>query len=325
MDFYYEQEGPQDLPSDNEGVAKDEKTNEIFDSFENNFNKVYDKTSKGIQTIINDNKDGVKLDIPLDQATSEKTQAVLTALDNNLAKAESTAASYWETVKKPSFWSNITDNLGSRLDQVVQLTNETIASVNEQNSDNSSRPTIAGNRTDAEITELSTDKSIYLTNNDTSKILIDIDSKTEEISEILKDNKKLENLMNELVPQQVSYVTFWTIFLTRRDEILKREEMRKNILNAKEKVEEEKEVGWDDDDENTTDANDDKNSKQPDDTESKSNMEESPVVITKNDVRPNTQQSEKEEKKSSSDAPTKTGNNNDDNANDDDDDEDDWE
>ena len=305
MDFYYEQEGPQDVPSDNEGVTKDEKTNEVFDTFENNFNKVYDRTTKGLQTIIKDDKDGVKLDIPLDEATSEKAQAVLTALDNNLAKAEGVAASYWQTVNKPSFWSNITDNLGSRLDQVVQLTNETIAAVSDQGVQDKTKPAIAGNRTDAELKELSTDKSIYLNAKDDKSLSnADIDLKTDEISKILEENKSLENLMNEIVPQQVSYTAFWTIFLTKRDEILKREEMRKKILVSKDKDTEEQEVGWDDEEE-TTDANENGQDNKTQGTETESTREESPVVVSRSDARPNSQGTKADVAKSNSESAAK--------------------
>ncbi|SMN21904.1 similar to Saccharomyces cerevisiae YDR068W DOS2 Protein of unknown function, green fluorescent protein (GFP)-fusion protein localizes to the cytoplasm [Maudiozyma saulgeensis] len=297
MDFYYEQQTPVETPAEGTPAPKDEKTNEIFSKFENDLNSAYEKTAQGIKTIMaDDNKEGINLNIPMDEATSRKTQAILTSMDENLAKVENMATSYWETVKKPGFWSNITDNLGSQFDKVVQITSDSLGThLNEENSSSINGHTIAGNRTEAELSELSTNKDIYLNSEKGKGKPIDIDTKTEEISEILKSNKELETLMHSIVPQQISYVDFWSMYLNKKEEILKREETRKNILTSSSQNKNEEEVNWDDEDEHN--ENDGKvPEKTPEKTEksakveeagnesSASTKDESLVIVSKSDI-----------------------------------------
>ena len=197
MDFYYEQQTALETPHEGTRPPKDDKTNQVFSKFENDLNSAYEKTAEGIKNIMNESneRDGVQLDLPIDEATSEKAQALLTSLDQNLAKVETMASSYWGTIKKPSFWSNISDNLGSQLDKVVKITADSLAAGGESAESshvdlNINNHTIAGNRTEAELKELSINKKIYLDDkNKPEGNKIDIDSKTDEISEILKTNK----------------------------------------------------------------------------------------------------------------------------------------
>lgn len=305
MDFYYEQQTPQETPHEGTPAPKDEKTNQVFSKFENDLNSAYEKTAEGIKNIMNDTneRDGVQLDLPIDEATSEKAQALLSSLDQNLAKVETMASSYWDTVKKPSFWSSISDNLGSQLDKVVKITADSLGADGESAESSqvditSNNQTIAGNRTEAELKELSINKQIYLdgkNKQDGSKI--DIDSKTDEISEILKNNKDLDALMNTLVPVEISYVEFWSIYFVKKDEILKREETRKNILTAGSKGkngEEQKdtkqaqqeEVNWDDDEEYDT-KEEIKTDVKKDETGKESGLstrDDSLVIVNKSDI-----------------------------------------
>lgn len=314
MDFYYEQEiTNQDAPED-ATVKKDEKTNEVFTKLESDLNDAYEKTANGIKNIMGDDEERIKLDIPLDQATSEKAQAVLAALDNNLAKAETIANTYWERVKKPSFWSSITDNISSKLDTVVQLTSETLAlddTVSNDNSEHKSGQTIAGNRTEAELKSLSTDKNIYIGGSKVLDPKIDIESKTEEISDILKENKDLENLMNDLVPHHVSYIDFWNIYLNKKDSILKREETRKEILKSSARNETDTEVGWDDEEKEDENAHKSETLKlksakriESINENDSSTKEESPVIISKKDIDEDTDKTDDGSKKESEDAET---------------------
>ncbi|CAB4256586.1 similar to Saccharomyces cerevisiae YDR068W DOS2 Protein of unknown function, green fluorescent protein (GFP)-fusion protein localizes to the cytoplasm [Maudiozyma barnettii] len=295
MDFYYEHQTPVETPSAGTPAPKDEKTNEVFSKFENELSSAYDKTAQSIKTIMNDDdKEDISLNLPIDEATSRKAQEILTSMDENLAKVENMATSYWDTVKTSGFWSNITENLGSQFDKAVQITSESLSTGHtEGNSSTVNTQTIAGNRTEAELSELSTNKEIYLKIGKDKGEYLDIDSKTEEISDILKSNKELEILMNSLVPQQISYVDFWNIYLNKRDEILKREETRKNILTASsqnKKVEEE--INWDDEDEHA--ENDEKvrekNEKSTNEEDignesSTSTKDESLVIVSKSDIK----------------------------------------
>lgn len=307
MDFYYEQQTPQETPHEGTPAPKDEKTNQVFSKFENDLNSAYEKTAEGIKNIMNDNNegDGVQLDLPIDEATSEKAQALLSSLDQNLAKVETMASSYWETVKKPSFWSTISDNLGSQLDKVVKITADSLSADGESAASsqvnlNIKNQTIAGNRTEAELKELSINKQIYLdSKNKQNGSKIDIDSKTEEISEILKINKDLDTLMNALVPLEISYVEFWTVYFAKKDEILKREETRKKILTAgsngkhgeeqKDAKElQQEEVNWDDDEEDEGEAKEEtKTDIKKEETGRESGLstrDDSLVIVNKSDI-----------------------------------------
>ncbi|KAG0667094.1 hypothetical protein C6P45_005507 [Maudiozyma exigua] len=310
MDFYYEQQTPLETPHEGTPPPKDDKTNQVFSRFENDLNSAYEKTAEGIKNIMNESNgsDGVQLDLPIDEATSEKAQALLTSLDQNLAKVETIASTYWGTINKSSFWSNISDNLGSQLDKVVKITADSLATDGESAESsqvdlNTNNHTIAGNRTEAELKELSINKKIYLDDkNKPEGNKIDIDSKTDEISEILKTNKDLESLMNALVPQEISYVDFWSIYFVKKDEILEREESRKRILtagskgknsdNQKDKKDvQQEEIDWDDDEDEEEGINEIKEEPKIDSKKEDAGKEsdlsardDSLVIVNKSDV-----------------------------------------
>lgn len=68
--------------------------------------------------------------------------------------------------------------------------------------------------------KLSNDKSIYLEfKKDSSYKEINTKDKSDEISSLLKDDKELESLMNEIVPEHISYNEFWTIYFNKKSKV----------------------------------------------------------------------------------------------------------
>ena len=61
----------------------------------------------------------------------------------------------------------------------------------------------------------------YLTPLECENTAFDANSKTDEISEILKTHKSVEELFSSLVPQEVTYEEFWERYFYRCDEIRK--------------------------------------------------------------------------------------------------------
>lgn len=258
MEFAYDEDALNQEAT--EKIKKDQKTNEAFDKLENELGGVYEIASSKLKSLVKEDKDGIKLDLPIDEATTKKAQEYLSTLDSNLAQVENVASSYWNKVTTPNFWSSVTDKLSVQLDNVINLT-----ATEEKNQTTGNTSSIAGNRTEAEIKKLCNNKDIYLKY---EKINLnpnfDIEGKTEEISKILESNKELEALMNSIVPQEIKYKDFWNIYFVKKSEIVEMEEKRKKLLE--EAASREEEICWDDDDDN-------------DET-----REESPVIVKKEDA-----------------------------------------
>lgn len=107
-------------------------------------------------------------------------------------------------------------------------------------------------RYDGELYKLHTDKSHYLSEEvDDAAASFDADSKTTEIAALLKKYPSLTTLMNELVPVQLSYNTFWYKYFVNEDKLKQAEQNRKRLLEKKDAHEpkDEEEFTWDDEEE----------------------------------------------------------------------------
>lgn len=291
MEFFYDEQAvANEEPS---SAEHDEKTEEVFHKFESEVTKQYQRTTDALKHMVNEDAQGVKLNLPLDQDASETAQRYLKQLDSNLHNVENLALNYWNKVSDAGFWPSMTSKLGSKLEQIVKIDDP--ASDSRQ----SAQSAAGGNRTEAELKALSTNKAIYLNNESSSEEDFDADAKTSEIAKILEQDKDMAHLMNEIVPAEISYKEFWRIYYQQRQRILDMENKRKNLLAGKET--EEEEVGWDDED---ADA-----------------AEEEPVIVKKEDT---IGEKTSEESKSSSVTKSDAGSNEHEEAADEDED-DDWE
>lgn len=271
MEFYLEQEALDRVTPTDANVQRDEKTNKVFSDLEQGLYQIYDKTSGNIKKVLSDSEGSeyIKLDLPIGEKSTEKAQQILDTLDSNLASIENTANTYWNKVKKATFWSSLTEDVGSKLGTVVATASKGVSEImnggasigktdpteangeEEREKESEQRPALAGNRTEAELKELTTDKNIYLEALEGKSFQrMDVVAKTEEINLLLKQDKDLQKLMSEIVPQDVSYENFWSIYFTKREEILEKERKRKALLDKTVGKEvEEEEIGWDDDEE----------------------------------------------------------------------------
>ncbi|CAI5757512.1 unnamed protein product [Candida verbasci] len=104
-------------------------------------------------------------------------------------------------------------------------------------------------RYDNDLLKLHTSEEFYKDKNDT----FDVDSKTEEISQLLKKYPNLQKLMNELVPVKIDYKSFWFNYFKNDDKFKDDEKNRKKLLESNEE-----EFSWDneDDDEVVIDKKD---------------------------------------------------------------------
>lgn len=350
MEFFYEEEAlnkAKDQPTNDKEVKvkndnnsetsvgssylnKDERTNQIFDRFEDQIGDVYEKTANKLKEIVSDvNNEGLTIQIPLiDEKTSNKAQKYIETLDNNLANMENVATSYWNKMSNSHFWSNVTQNLATQFENTVSLVSDVINSdvtgtsskenVNVRNNDSDKKLIIGGSRTETELKNLSNNESIYLEYKPDSdfKEIINIKDRSQEINKFLKNDKDLENLMNNIVPDSITYTRFWSIYFYERTKILEMEDKRLKLLAnkyAKDRdskkenrnefsTEEEEEVGWGDEDDEDDDS--------------------SVVIINKEDARESNKSGEfKSEVDKKEEQSAKNNNTDDDN----DDDDDDWE
>lgn len=301
MEFFYEEEalnkvknqltndkevdvGNKDKP-DNETEAshlnKDERTNHIFNKLEDQIGDVYEKTASKLKEIVNDvNADGLTIQIPLiDEETSNKAQKYIKTLDNNLASMENAATSYWNKMSKSNFWSNVTQNLTTQFENTVNFVSDVINnditstnakdSTNVNDNGNDKKLIIGGSRTETELKHLSNKESLYLGYKPgiDFKEITDIESRSHEIDQFLKEDKALKTLLNKLVPDSITYTKFWSIYFYERARILDMEDKRlklvanqysedkdmkgkyKNSPSAEEaNKEEEEDVDWGDED-----------------------------------------------------------------------------
>ncbi|CEP63068.1 Dos2p LALA0_S07e01684g [Lachancea lanzarotensis] len=270
MEFFYEEQAANNGPGLSEGeVHNDKTTEEAFEKFEGSIDRQYQKTADAVKKLIQSEEKGLQLNIPLDPHISEKAQEALDSLDHQLHNVENMAQNYWQKVSNPSFWSNVSGSLGLSGGNDRKPVESSVSSQGR-----ASTPPVAGNRTEAELRLLSSDKNIYLNHSIEEKVEdgtasndFDVDKQTAEISDLLKADEILSKTMNSLVPEHVTYGRFWEIYFTQRQKIVDMENQRKSLLQNKE-FQEGAPVSWDDDDEDNgarsaDDRNDEEDSETP--------------------------------------------------------------
>lgn len=248
-----------------EVTGEDVNVNKYFDELEDKVTQQYEKTSNVLKKIVKERDDGIELNLGLDPETSAKAQEYIQKLDENLQSVEKLAQSYWSKMSV-SVSKSVTESLstGKAAIEKVQKENNAgsfwsswkpmlsgvIGSEDEPSTQKDlSVGAMGGNRTELELRMLETDKSIYTNNKLPLDKEFDADSKTVEIANLIRTNKDLEKMMNELVPKEVPYADFWNIYFTHQKRILEMEERRKRILEEKLKNDDnaDEEVAWDDD------------------------------------------------------------------------------
>ncbi|CUS21220.1 LAQU0S02e08768g1_1 [Lachancea quebecensis] len=250
MEFFYEEQATGNGEQLVDGELKSDKnTEKAFQELEGTIDEQYQRTARALKKFVNDERD-VELNIPLDSRISEKAQGALDSLDTQLQTVEHLAQGYWKKVSTKSFWSSVTNTLGSKLDEVVKINEPQSATNRSQTPEAKAATPVAGNRTEAELRMLSSNDKVYLENEDELPDDFKVDEYTADISQLLTENKSLELLMNALVPEKLSYQDFWNIYFLKKDKILEMERKRKELLKKKEE-EEDKEVDWDDEEEET--------------------------------------------------------------------------
>ncbi|CAL9728722.1 protein Dos2p [Monosporozyma unispora] len=281
MEFFYDEEAlnqnvdankneSQNDSKDNKGktLEKDDKTNEVFDKFEDEVGNVYEKATSRLKDIMGNDSSEVNIQIPLmDDQTAAKAQEYIKTLDSNLANVENVATSYWNKVSSPSFWSNVTQNLSAQVDDIVKIVTENPADdegpLKRDDNDDMNKPrksVIGGSRTETELRKLSNEKAIYLEyKKDSNYKELNIKDKTDEISALLKDDKDLARLMNKIVPELIAYNEFWLIYFNEKAKILAMEDKRMKLLATKDSdnkdcKDETEEIGWGDDDDEEEDS-----------------------------------------------------------------------
>ncbi|CAM9022648.1 hypothetical protein WICANDRAFT_65270 [Wickerhamomyces anomalus NRRL Y-366-8] len=250
---------------------------------------------------------------------SNKTNTYLDELDKELEQVETFAGSYvnkfGQFIKDSIVISNpededelIDDSEGDLLFNVLD--------------DSKSRPQkVTSTRTEAQLYALHTSPELYLTNAqdetyDQFKKSFKLDSKTEDIAALLKQNVELNKLSTSIVPEKVKYDEFWTRYFYLYDKILKEESNRKKLLKKGNDTNETKSenVEWSDEEEG--DENDEaKNKHEKSTTSSEGTYELKSVNSSTLDVTKEARNTKNKDKTNS--------NKNDDN--DDDEDDDDWE
>ncbi len=250
---------------------------------------------------------------------SNKTNTYLDELDKELEQVETFAGSYvnkfGQFIKDSIVISNpededelIDDSEGDLLFNVLD--------------DSKSRPQkVTSTRTEAQLYALHTSPELYLTNAqdetyDQFKKCFKLDSKTEDIAALLKQNVELNKLSTSIVPEKVKYDEFWTRYFYLYDKILKEESNRKKLLKKGNDTNETKSenVEWSDEEEG--DENDEaKNKHEKSTTSSEGTYELKSVNSSTLDVTKEARNTKSKDKTNS--------NKNDDN--DDDEDDDDWE
>lgn len=301
MEFFYDEQAV----ANEDALVKgnDGKTEEAFNKLEDELSKQYEKTTSALKNLVEESEEGVKINLPLNSEVSETAQRYLQHFDSNLQSVETLAQNYWTKVANPGFWSTMTGTLGKKLEGVVQVSGSPEMKLEDSNK--AAQAAVAGNRTDAELRELSINKGIYLEHTINLDASFDVDAKTDEIARLLEQDKDLAKLMNEIVPQVITYKDFWNVYFLQKEKILDMEDKRKRILENN-VAEREEEVDWDDDVE-----------------EGEVDEDESVIVINEDSTIEN--QDNLNSKTEEVAAKIETTGENDGNEDDDDDDDDDWE
>lgn len=242
MEFFYDEQATSSEKTEADGI-RDKKTEEAFNKLENRIDVQYERTTKAIKKFVGEDGE-IELKLPLNSELSDKAQDALKTLDSHLQSVETIAQGYWSKVSGKSFWSSMADSLGSKFDDVVTFKNE-----KSQESQSTAYRNAAATRTEAELRQLSSDPEFYLNYKDDFPKTFAADNYTSDITELLAHDEHLRKLMNDIVPEKISYQDFWAIYFSSKEKILAKENIRKEILEKTLKTDEE--IGWDDDEEDS--------------------------------------------------------------------------
>jgi hypothetical protein len=227
-----------------ESLKLDEKLQET----KNNITKNLDTIQKKIVTEENKEKSKGMLSL-----LSQKTNAYLDDLDKDLEQVENFAGTY---VSK--FGQFLKESIA------VSAPEDQDELIEEQEGDllfnvgGVRGPKLSASRTEAQLYTLQTSAELYLTDDKDPKFeefkqSFKVDSKTDEISQLLKKYDNLQKLSTELVPAKVKYDEFWARYFYMHEKILQQESNRKRLLDEKKKNETKEDLDWGDDDEEESD------------------------------------------------------------------------
>ncbi|KAI5962296.1 uncharacterized protein KGF55_003372 [Candida pseudojiufengensis] len=165
---------------------------------------------------------------------STKANQALDVLDSKLESVEKEASKYVNSFT--SFFS-----------QIISITPEQDQPKEKEVLFNSSLNQYANygtSRYENDLLKLHTDKNYYITKEEPDEPF-NVDEKTKEIESLLKKYPTtLTELMNEIVPVEVSYNQFWYLYFKNESELQKLDKQRKELHSKKE----DEEFDWDDDD-----------------------------------------------------------------------------
>lgn len=190
---------------------------------------------------------------------SSKTNTYLDELDKELEQVENFAGSYVNrfgqfikesvVVAPPEDEDELIDDAEGEL--LFNVTDDTKGRA----------PKVSSTRTEAQLYALHTSPELYLTTAEDEsfgkfKDEFKLDSKTEDIANLLKQNVELNKLSTKIVPEKVSYEEFWTRYFFLYDKILKEEVNRKKLLNKENESKDTKaeNLQWSDDEEDNEDS-----------------------------------------------------------------------
>lgn len=191
---------------------------------------------------------------------SQKTNSYLDDLDKDLEQVENTAGAY--VSKFGQFLKEtIAVSAPEDMDELIDdQDGELLFNVG------SSGQNLAASRTDAQLFTLNTSTELYLTNDQDPKFdefrkTFNVESKTTDITQLLKQSSNLQKLSTEIVPAKVKYEEFWARYFYMHEKILQQESHRKKLLSEKRKAETKEDLDWGDDDEESSGVGSKKNDK----------------------------------------------------------------
>ncbi|KAI8336228.1 hypothetical protein BC941DRAFT_428660 [Chlamydoabsidia padenii] len=152
--------------------------------------------------------------------------------------------------------------------EVIQVLNNTISVLEPEGQDStelySDGPKIFATRTEALISNLQTDrdallmdpalhgKEQHIKDFESFGAGFDIQDHTLEITHLLNDSAELRQTMNDLVPLQIDYTTFWKRYFYHVWRINQEEKQRRALVQGA-KLDQDDDFKWDSDDEDGTD------------------------------------------------------------------------
>lgn len=210
MDFFYENAGI--LDDTNCEVEKGSKTDQIFQQLEAQIDQHYQHTTNAFKKIIRD-PGAIELKFPNNDELTKTAQDTFKKIDENIQNIEQIAQSCWNKVSSKSLWSAMTNNISNQFSQISTPQKNESKDVSAYNN------AMVNNNTEYKLNQLNTDKNLYLNSIESSSNL-DIDSYDAVISRLLNENPDLNNLMNLLVPEKISYQNFWSTYFNNRKKVL---------------------------------------------------------------------------------------------------------